>query len=128
MHANLRWEPRFKQRFEFGALGARGSRWAADKPKAVRRLNELAHTAGVPCAGTPASVPCRGKESKRVKRSQHLKVGGVRTANGQRLATPPAVGRVVPLGSLRSPSFHNPPSGGSQKEYNPDKTDIEENI
>ena len=64
MHTSSWPGPRLKQRFEFGVLGARGSCGAADRPEAVRGLNELAHLAGISCAGIPASVPCRSKETK----------------------------------------------------------------
>src|SRR5271170_822623 len=116
MHANLRPEPQFKQRFEFGALEVRGSCWATDWLHTVRGLNELAHTAGAPCAGAPASVPCQSKENKKRGETQPLNRADIWTPNGAFAELPSAAGRVVPLGSLRSPSFHNPPSGGCQKE------------
>ena len=129
MHANLRPEPQFKQRFEFGALDVRGSSWALDWLHTVRGLNELAHTAGAPCAGAPASVPCRSKESKRGKGRQPLNVAEGQTPTGQFAEPPPVAERVAPLGSLRSPSFHNPPSDDSPKEQSTDeKSDMEENI
>src|SRR6267154_6263757 len=129
MHAHWRPESPFKQRFEFGALEARGSSWATDWLHTVRGLNELAHVAGAPCAGASASVPCRSKESKRGKRRQHPNVAGIRTPTRQLAEPPPAAGRVVPLGSLRSPSFHNPPSGDSPNEHSADEqSDKEENI
>src|ERR1700722_7419632 len=129
MHANLRRQPRFKQRFEFGALGVRGSRWATDRPKAVQRLNELAHTAGVPCAGAPASLPCRGKESKTGNQIQQLNVAGSQPPDRSPAKPPSASWRVVPLGSLRSPSFHTPPRGNAQEGHHTgDESDIEENI
>src|SRR5580693_8804320 len=115
MHANLRPGPQFKQRFEFGALEVRGSRWATDWLHTVRGLNEPAHTAGAPCAGAPASVPCRSKENKKGKRGQHLNVMRAQTPIELLARASAAAGRVVPLGSLRSPSFHNPPSAQSQK-------------
>ena len=79
MPANLRPGPPFKQRFEFGALEVRGSSWATDWLHTVRGLNELAHTAGAPCAGAPASVPCRSKESKGGTGGQHLNMVRART-------------------------------------------------
>src|SRR6266568_4707481 len=117
MHANLRPEPQFKQRFEFGALEVRGSSWASDWLHTVRGLIELAHTAGAPCAWAPASVPCRSKESKMGKQRQHLNVARGRTPARPFAEPPPADGRVVPLGSLRSPSFHNPTIGCSPTEH-----------
>src|SRR5258706_8004694 len=129
MHANLRPKPRFKQRFEFGALGVRGSRWATDWPQAIGGLNELAHTAGAPCAGAPASVPCRSKESKKKEGTQYLTVLDIRRANGQLAESPPAPWRIVTLDSLRSSSFHNPPRGDPQEEHSTDeKSDMEGNI
>src|SRR5271170_4944469 len=126
MHASSRPGLRLKQRFEFGALEVRGSSWATDWLHTVRGLNELAHTAGAPCAGAPASVPCRSKESKRGKRRQYLNVAEGWTPTRQFAEPPPAAGRVVPLGSLRSPSFRNPPSGDSPKEHSTDeKSDME---
>src|SRR5579862_9097006 len=129
MHANLRPGPPFKQRFEFGALEVRGSSWATDWLHTVRGLNELAHTAGAPCAGAPASVPCRSKESKRGGRRQHLKIVAGWKRNEQQVKSSPAVWRFVPLGSLRSPSFHKPPDGNSHNELTTEeKSDTEENI
>jgi hypothetical protein len=129
MHTNLRPEPPFKQRFEFGALEVRGSSWASDWLHTVRGLNELAHTAGAPCAGAPASVPCRSKESKKGKKRQPLNAAGDRTPTRPFAKPPLADGRVVPLGSLRSPSFHNPPIGVSNEEQSTDeKSDMEDNI
>src|SRR5271169_1972379 len=129
MHANLWPGPPFKQRFEFGALEVRGSSWATDWLHTVRGLNELAHTAGAPYAGAPASVPCRSKESTRGKRSQSPNAAGGPTPTRKFAEPPPAAGRVVPPGSLRSPSFHSPPSGDFPKEHSTDeRSDMEENI
>src|SRR5271156_4889680 len=99
MHASSRPRPRLKQRFEFGALAVRGSSWATDWLHTVRGLNELAHTAGVPCAGAPASVPCRSKENKKRGGTQLLNSAEIRTPNGAFAKSPSAAGRVVPLGS-----------------------------
>jgi len=126
MHANLWPGPQFKQRFEFGALEVRGSSWATDWLHTVRGLNELAHTAGAPY-GAPASVPCRSKENKSGKPKQHLNAAGSWTPTRQ-MEPPAAAGRVVPLDSLRSSSFHNPPSGDSTKHSKDEKSGIEENI
>src|SRR5271168_5113112 len=129
MHTNLRPGPPFKQRFEFGALEVRGSSWAADWRHTVRGLNELAHPAGAPCAGAPASVPCRSKESRRGKPRQHLNAVAGRIPTKQFKEPPPVAGRAVPLSSLRSSSLHNPPSDNFPKEHNTDeKSDMEENI
>jgi len=129
MHANWRPGPPFKQRFEFGALEVRGSSWATDWLHTVRGLNELAHTAGAPCAGAPASVPCRSKENKKGKRGQHLNVMRAQAPIEMLARASPAARRFVPLGSLRSPSFHKPPGGNSHQELNPEeKSDTKENI
>jgi len=72
MHASLRPEPQLKQRFEFGSRGTRGSSWATDWPKAIRGLNELARTAGVPCAGTPVSFLAWARKAKIARRGQHF--------------------------------------------------------
>jgi len=129
MHANLRPGPPFKQRFEFGALEVSGSGWASDWLYAVRGLNELAHLAEAPCAGAPASVPCRSKESKREGGRQHLKIVAGRPQADQQVKSLPAVWRVVPLGSLRSPSSHNPPDGKRHPALSKEeKSATEENI
>src|SRR5258706_12755262 len=109
MHANWRPESPFKQRFEFGALEARGSSWATDWLHTVRGLNELAHVAGAPCAGASASVPCRSKESKRGKRRQHPNVAGDRKPNKKIAKPPPPAGPACPPATPRAPSLNNPP-------------------
>src|SRR5215213_4093529 len=129
MHANSRPGPRLKQRFEFGALGARGSCWATDWLHTVRGLNELAHTAGAPCAGAPALIPCRSKESRKRKGRQPLKNTENRPPHRPSRDASAACRRVVPLDSLRSSSFHNPPTGNSPKEHTTDeKPDMGMNI
>src|SRR5665213_4531782 len=85
--------------------------------------------AGAPMQGAPASVPCPSKESKRGKRVQHGNVVWVQYPKGRPRVAPSAPWRVVSLGSLRSPSFHNPPRGRTQKTNSTnDKPNTEDNI
>jgi hypothetical protein len=67
-------------------------------------LNELVRAAGVPCAETPDRILA---EARKAKRKRKIDVGFMRRRGlGASPLFVPC--RAVPLGSLRSPSFHSP--------------------
>src|SRR6266850_2411920 len=106
MHASLRPEPQLKQRFEFGSRGARGSGWATDWHKAVQGLHELAHATEVPCAGTSVVILAGARKAERKRNGKSFR----RWTMIGPIEAPIERGRAVPLGSLRSPSFHRSPT------------------
>src|SRR5688572_6394048 len=124
MHASSRPEPPLKQRFEFKARGAHGSGWATDWPKAVRGLNELVRAAGIPCAESPDLFLAEARKSKRERKSD-VDFMGRRGLGASPLFVP---WRAVPLGSLRSPSFHSPPRDKCPIQCREKIKDMKENI